>query len=117
MGTIEALRHDDQSVWLDTIDRSDRSEGYVSLEVSPHLAFDSMSTLDAARHLRQSVRRPNLLIEVPATADGVPALQLIDLDTVTTVPTQTLEAFVYVAAVRPASLESQLDLGPRQPGG
>lgn len=221
-------------------DRSDRREGYVSLEVSPHLAFDTMSTLDAARHLWQSVRRPNLLIKVPATAEGVPAVEqliaeginvnatllfsvrryeeialaylrgqsrcqspeqvasvasffvsridakvdaileaigkpealavrgrtainlarkayqnfkllmqaplarvpgkrrtqrllwastsvknpaypatyyldnLIGLDTVTTVPTQTLEAFFYEGSVRPASLESELDVGAQQ---
>lgn len=50
-------------------------DGYVSLEVSPHLAYDTEGTLASARHLWQSVKRPNLMIKVPATWDGLPAME------------------------------------------
>lgn len=59
-------------------ERSAGLDGYVSLEVSPHLAYDTEATLAAARHLWQSVKRPNLMIKVPATLAGLPAMaQLI----------------------------------------
>lgn len=50
-------------------------DGYVSLEVSPHLAYDMEATVLAARHLWQSVDRPNLMIKVPATAPCLPAIE------------------------------------------
>jgi transaldolase/glucose-6-phosphate isomerase len=52
-----------------------RRDGYVSLEVSPSLAHDTMGTLDEARRLWSAVGRDNLMIKVPATAAGVPAIQ------------------------------------------
>jgi len=57
---------------------TDRRDGYVSLEVSPLLAYDTAATLDEARRLWRAVGRENLMIKVPATAQGVPAVgQLI----------------------------------------
>lgn len=50
-------------------------DGFVSLEVSPHLARDAEGTLAEARHLWQRVGRPNLMIKVPATAECVPAIE------------------------------------------
>lgn len=49
-------------------------DGYVSLEVSPHLADDAAGTVAEARRLWRAVNRPNLLIKVPATPAGLPAL-------------------------------------------
>jgi len=54
---------------------SDASDGFVSLEVSPHLAHDTDGTVEAARRLWAAVDRPNLMIKVPATAAGVPAVE------------------------------------------
>jgi transaldolase/glucose-6-phosphate isomerase len=55
-----------------------KRDGYVSLEVSPFLALDTAGTLDEARRLWQSVGRDNLMIKIPATAQGIPAIhQLI----------------------------------------
>jgi transaldolase len=51
------------------------TDGYVSLEVSPHLAYDTEGTVEAARHLWQAVARPNLMIKVPATREGLPAIE------------------------------------------
>jgi transaldolase/glucose-6-phosphate isomerase len=56
-------------------DSSDAHDGYVSLEVSPTLAQDTAGTLDEARRLWSTVGRPNLMIKVPATAEGVPAIR------------------------------------------
>lgn len=50
-------------------------DGYVSLEVSPHLAYDSQGTLDEARRLWNLVERPNLMIKIPATNACLPAIQ------------------------------------------
>jgi transaldolase / glucose-6-phosphate isomerase len=50
-------------------------DGYVSLEVSPNLAFDTQATLDEARRLWKTVSRPNVMIKIPATPQGVPAIR------------------------------------------
>jgi transaldolase / glucose-6-phosphate isomerase len=50
-------------------------DGYVSLEVSPYLANDTKATLDEARRLWKAVNRPNLMIKVPATPEGIPAIR------------------------------------------
>src|SRR5215469_2083885 len=50
-------------------------DGYVSLEVSPNLAFDTQATLDEARRLWKAVHRPNVMIKIPATPQGVPAIR------------------------------------------
>jgi transaldolase/glucose-6-phosphate isomerase len=50
-------------------------DGYVSLEVSPHLAHDTAATIAEARRLRGAVARENLMIKVPATPEGIPAIE------------------------------------------
>ncbi len=53
-------------------------DGYVSLEVSPHLAHDTEGTCEEARRLWREIGRQNLMIKVPATPEGIPAIaQLI----------------------------------------
>jgi transaldolase len=49
-------------------------DGYVSLEVSPYLANDAAGTLEEAKRLWKRVNRPNLMIKIPATASGLPAI-------------------------------------------
>jgi transaldolase len=56
-------------------DRTDGKDGYVSLEVNPHLAHDTKGTIEEARRLWAALGRPNVLIKVPATANGLPAIQ------------------------------------------
>jgi len=59
-------------------DKTEAQDGYVSLEVNPHLAHDTQGTLKEARHLWQTLDRPNMMIKVPATVEGLPAItQLI----------------------------------------
>jgi transaldolase len=56
-------------------DESDGVDGYVSLEVAPALARDRAGTIDAARDLHQRIDEPNLFVKIPATAEGVGAIQ------------------------------------------
>jgi len=56
-------------------DRSDGVDGWVSLEVSPLLAYDTAHTLAAARDLFARAGRPNLLIKIPGTKEGLPAIE------------------------------------------
>jgi transaldolase len=53
------------------------TDGFVSLEVSPHLAHDTAGTEAEARRLWQAVDRPNLMIKVPATEAGIPAIEAL----------------------------------------
>ena len=50
-------------------------DGWVSLEVSPTLAYDAASTVTAARDLHRRAGRPNLFIKIPGTAEGIPAIE------------------------------------------
>jgi len=50
-------------------------DGYVSLEVSPNLAFDTQATIEEARRLWKAVNRPNVMIKIPATPQGVSAIR------------------------------------------
>jgi transaldolase/glucose-6-phosphate isomerase len=60
-----------KSVYAD----SRRRDGYVSLEVSPYLANDTKATIEEARRLWKAVDRPNVMIKVPATPEGLPAIR------------------------------------------
>lgn len=54
---------------------TDHVDGFVSLEVSPLLASDTTSTLAEVRRLHPMVERPNLYIKIPATSEGIPAIE------------------------------------------
>jgi len=56
-------------------DRTCGVDGWVSLEVSPVLAYDTASTLAAARKLHAAAERPNLFIKIPGTREGLPAIE------------------------------------------
>lgn len=55
-------------------EESNRGDGYVSLEVNPYLANDTMATLSEAKRLWKWVDRPNLMVKIPATLEGLPAI-------------------------------------------
>src|SRR6266700_641001 len=55
-------------------DRTESKDGYVSLEVSPDLAHDTEGTIKEAARFWQMVDRPNLMIKIPATPEGIPAI-------------------------------------------
>jgi transaldolase len=56
-------------------DRTNTVDGWVSLEVSPLLAYDTGRTLQAAKDLFARANRPNLLIKIPGTKEGLPAIE------------------------------------------
>jgi transaldolase len=56
-------------------DRTNGVDGWVSLEVSPLLAYDTATTLAAAKELHARAGRPNLLIKIPGTKEGLPAIE------------------------------------------
>ncbi|MHB1533530.1 MAG: transaldolase [Acidimicrobiales bacterium] len=56
-------------------DSSDGADGFVSLEVAPSLAHQTDGTIDAARNLHQRIDLPNLMVKIPATREGVPAIK------------------------------------------
>ncbi|HEU5230970.1 MAG TPA: transaldolase [Ktedonobacteraceae bacterium] len=56
-------------------DNTSRLDGYVSLEVSPELAHDTTGTIAEARRFWKMVDRPNLMIKIPATPEGIPAIR------------------------------------------
>ncbi len=58
-------------------DASNGEDGYVSLEVSPTLAHDTQGTLDDARRFFKKLDRPNVMIKVPATPEGIPAVKTL----------------------------------------
>ena len=79
MGIYEVLAIKDIQDAADALrvvyDRTKKRDGYVSLEVSPFLARDTEGTIKDARRLWKAVNRPNLLVKIPATAEGIPAIQ------------------------------------------
>src|SRR5579862_6244280 len=56
-------------------DRTDGVDGWVSLEVSPQLAYDTASSLSAAKDLHGRAGRPNVFIKIPGTKEGIPAIE------------------------------------------
>src|SRR5437867_553307 len=57
--------------------RTNRVDGYLSFEVSPYLANDTEGTIKEARRLHKALGRENVLIKVPATPAGIPAIQTL----------------------------------------
>jgi len=79
MGVYEILAikdiQDAADILRPVYDSTKMRDGYVSLEVSPFLARDTEGTLKDARRLWKAVNRPNLLVKVPATLEGIPAIE------------------------------------------
>lgn len=79
--TYEALALEDIGRAADMLrpvyDQTEGQDGYVSLEVDPHLAHDTRRTISEARRLFHTLGRPNVLIKVPATPAGIPAIETL----------------------------------------
>ena len=58
-------------------ERCKGADGYVSLEVSPKLAHETQQSIDEARRLWKAVDRPNLMIKIPSTPEGIPAVEVL----------------------------------------
>ncbi len=78
-GAYEAMALEDirmaTGLFLPVYEQSGGEDGYVSLEVNPNLAFDTEGTVTEARRYFQDLERPNLMIKVPATREGIPAVE------------------------------------------
>lgn len=66
---------DSADLLLPVYKATNKRDGYVSLEVSPTLARDTKATIEEARRLWKTVARPNIMIKVPGTPEGVPAVR------------------------------------------
>jgi transaldolase len=77
--TIEELIVKDISTIADLLrpiyDRTNGRDGYVSIEVSPLLAADSKTSIEVARHYFQIFNRPNVMVKIPATPEGLTAIE------------------------------------------
>ena len=71
---------DAADILREVYDSTEGGDGFVSLEVSPHLAFDTEKTIAEARRLWKMVDRPNLMVKVPATPEGIPAIEQLIAD-------------------------------------
>jgi transaldolase/glucose-6-phosphate isomerase len=71
---IEDIQHA-TDLFRPVYDRTQGLDGYVSLEVSPTLAHDTEGTVTEARRLYDAVGRPNVMIKIPATPEGIPAIE------------------------------------------
>jgi transaldolase/glucose-6-phosphate isomerase len=94
-------------------DNADGGDGFVSLEVSPHLARDSARTIQEARELFAKVARPNVMIKVPGTPEGVPAIEELTAQGINVNVTLLFDVKAYeqaaLAYIR--GLERRLDAG------
>lgn len=64
-------------VFKETYENTDGKDGYVSLEISPDLAHDTDASITEALELVERVNRPNLMIKVPATLEGLPVIEAL----------------------------------------
>lgn len=94
-------------------DESDGSDGFVSLEVSPHLAHQTDASLVEARRLWHKVARPNLLIKIPGTAEGIPVIEALLYEGINVNVTLlfSVERYQAVAAAYVRALARRVDSG------
>ncbi len=94
-------------------DRLDGRDGYVSLEVSPYLADETDTTIEEARRLWKSVDEPNLMVKVPGTKSGTPAIRQLLEDGLNINVTLlfSMEAYQAVAEEHLAALEARVTKG------
>ena len=93
--------------------RTDGVDGWVSLEVSPLLAYDTQQTVAAARALHRRADRPNLLIKIPGTPEGLPAIEEAIASAVPVNVTLLFSAGQYQAAAEAylRGVERRIELG------
>ncbi|MBY5163685.1 transaldolase [Salsipaludibacter albus] len=76
---IQTLMADDLRRACDVLrplyDQSDGRDGFVSVEVTPTLAHETEASIEEARHWAKTIDRPNLLVKIPATEEGLPAIE------------------------------------------
>ncbi|MGD2186640.1 MAG: transaldolase [Desulfobacterales bacterium] len=119
----EALAFKDITLATDQLrgvyDATGGKDGFVSLEVSPELAYETDKTIAEARRLFETVGRPNVMIKVPATAAGLPAITELIGSGVNVNITLIfgLDNYKAVAAAYQSGLEKLASSGPKVKGG
>ena len=63
-----------------TYDGCGGRDGFASIEVSPDLAYDTNASIEEARRFWQELNRPNVMVKIPATAEGIPAIEQLTAD-------------------------------------
>jgi transaldolase len=94
-------------------EKTDGKDGYVSLEVNPHLAYNTPGTIEEAHRLWNIVNRPNIFIKVPATEEGLPAIQQLISEGININITLLfgLPRYRQVADAYTAGIKSRIDQG------
>ena len=100
-------------LFRNTYDRTDGLDGYVSLEVSPLLARDTAATTAEANRLWQRLDRPNAMIKIPGTAEGLPSIEesLFDGINVNVTLLFSVDAYEQVANTYVKALERRAEAG------
>jgi transaldolase len=116
-GILEALAVEDVARAADAFrpiyDMAGGNDGFVSLEVAPDLAHDADETVAEARRLWAAVDRPNLMIKVPGTAEGLPAVTRLIADGINVNVTLLFSVEMYrrVIAAYVRGLEQRVEAG------
>jgi transaldolase/glucose-6-phosphate isomerase len=99
-------------------DRTKRKDGYVSLEVSPLLAYETEKTIAEAKQLWQHLDKPNLFIKIPAVSQGIPAIEATIADGISVNVTLifSLEAYERVILAYLSGLEKLAASGKKPLG-
>ncbi|MEA2497145.1 MAG: transaldolase / glucose-6-phosphate isomerase [Thermoleophilaceae bacterium] len=94
-------------------DEAQGADGFVSIEVEPDLAFDTDKTIESARHYWEAVDRPNVMIKIPGTDEGTPAIEQMIYEGVNVNVTLlfSVEAYSRVAEAYIKGLERRKDEG------
>jgi transaldolase/glucose-6-phosphate isomerase len=94
-------------------DESGGADGFVSIEVDPDIAFDTEKTIEMARHYWKTVDRPNVMIKIPGTDEGVPAIEQMTYEGVNVNVTLlfSVDAYARVAEAYIRGLERRKDDG------
>jgi transaldolase/glucose-6-phosphate isomerase len=95
--------------------RTSGIDGYVSIEVSPELAYNTLSTVEEAQRLNKKVGRPNVMIKIPATREGLPAIKKMISEGVNINVTLIFSPVVYEQVVEAymSGLEERLAAGKK----
>src|SRR4051812_28145901 len=94
-------------------DESHGAGGFVSIEVEPDIAFDTPKTIESARHYWQAVDRPNVMIKIPGTTEGEPAIEQATYEGINVNVTLlfAVESYARVADAYIRALERRKDEG------
>src|SRR4051812_44567947 len=94
-------------------DESGGADGFVSIEVEPDIAFDTQKTMESARHYWKVVDRPNVMVKIPGTTEGEPAIEEMIYEGVNINVTLlfSVEAYERVAEAYLRGLERRKDEG------